>query len=252
MLNKESINIYLINIRDQPYHDHNRIFDYFMTLIPLNRKEKIIRFNNRDDAKRALLGDILTRYIVCKQRNLKIEDIQVDNNQYGKPFFKNIPDFHFNVSHSGDWVVCVAHNSPVGTDIEQVQPIEIDIAKRFFSRSEYQALIAKDSSEQLSFFYDIWTAKESYIKAVGKGLSIPLDSFSFAFDGEKIVLEPSATQNIYYFKRYLVDPKYKLTVCALTNEFADNVLRISLDELYEFMVLYIMNPWKIHFPFLGR
>ncbi len=67
---------------------------------------------------------------------------------------------------------------PVGVDIEKIRPIDFAIAERFFTASEYRLLMDTAEQERLQLFYTLWTLKESYIKFVGKGLSIPLDSFA--------------------------------------------------------------------------
>ena len=61
-----------------------------------------------------------------------------------------------------------------------MEAINMDIAKRYFHITEFNALLDCDPSVRLSRFFDLWTLKESYIKAVGKGLHLPLDSFALA------------------------------------------------------------------------
>jgi 4'-phosphopantetheinyl transferase len=81
----------------------------------------------------------------------------------------------FNLSHSGDWALCaVTTAGEVGVDIERVrlrsQAYRLKVARRFFSAHEYHAIN--------SAFFSGWTRKEAYIKCHGKGLAIPLDTFT--------------------------------------------------------------------------
>ena len=75
------------------------------------------------------------------------------------------------------------------------------------------------------FFFDLWTLKESYIKAVGKGLSIPLKSFTINFlkKGEIAVKLGNKLTN-WTLKQYFLDPEYKMSVCGTHTAFPENVI----------------------------
>lgn len=81
------------------------------------------------------------------------EEIKFIYNEYGKPFVQNFSDFHFNISHSGEWVVCATANSNVGIDIERVSDIEaLKLANEFFSEEEFYDLSNMNSDEQINYF----------------------------------------------------------------------------------------------------
>ena len=110
----------------------------------------------------------------------------LDYTQYGKPYYKN-SDFNFNISHSGKYVVCAGSNqSPIGVDVEEIKPINIEDFREQFHPDELKEIIG--SSNPLTSFYQFWTKKESVIKADGKGLSIPLNDLNLLVnsDGVKI------------------------------------------------------------------
>jgi 4'-phosphopantetheinyl transferase len=75
----------------------------------------------------------------------------------------------------------------VGVDVESPQrPTEIvGLARRFFAESEVESLRSRPPEQQRAIFFEIWTLKEAYIKARGRGLSIPLDSFAFSLDPDR-------------------------------------------------------------------
>lgn len=76
-------------------------------------------------------------------------------------------------------MVCTTANFNVGIDIEKVSEIEaLKLANEFFQRKNFYDISNMNSDEQINYFYDLWTLKESYIKTIGKGLYIPLNSFS--------------------------------------------------------------------------
>ncbi len=90
----------------------------------------------------------------------------------GKPYFPQLPDVHFSVSHSGKYFACAFADVQIGLDIQECKnrPDEaercIRIAKRFFHPDEIDSL----EKSPVSAFYKIWTAKESYVKMTGQGI----------------------------------------------------------------------------------
>lgn len=115
-------------------------------------------------------------------------------NEHGRPCFPANPDadppehaLRFNVSHTaGLIVVAVARDSEVGVDVEDTERRgrTVTLADRWFSPAESAALRALPQAQQRDRFFDLWTLKESYIKARGMGLALPLKHFSFEFTGE--------------------------------------------------------------------
>lgn len=212
-------------------------YDKLVTYISLEKQNRINRFHQIYDAQRALIGDILARYLLCKRLGVRNNELIFALNEYGKPFLIHDSNIQFNISHSGRWVTCSIDNFQVGIDVEQVKPIDISIAERFFSKEEVKSLMNRCIAERESFFFDLWTLKESYVKAVGKGLSIPLDSFSIQIAGDNITLNSAMESEDYYFKRYPIDKGYKMAVCSRKNEFPDEIKFISVNELYEEVLL---------------
>lgn len=108
----------------------------------------------------------------------------------GKPALPGA-DFHFNLSHSGDYATCaITTAGAVGVDVEVLRenPDLMKIAKRFFAPPEFAALAALPVSQQTAGFYRCWTAKEALIKAWGVGLHAPLDQFTVDVGPEKTAL----------------------------------------------------------------
>lgn len=185
------------------------------------KRQKISRFRKQEDAYRSLLADVLTRTIIARSYGIANEEIVFLYNEYGKPYIKGRPDIHFNASHSGDWVVLATSPSRVGIDVEKISPQHLGIAKRFFSKREYEDLTLQLGEARFAYFFDLWTLKESYMKAVGKGLSIPLDSFTIRKRDEDYyyLAEVKGASKQWYFKQYPIDPAYKLSICAETHQF---------------------------------
>jgi len=93
----------------------------------------------------------------------------------GKPEW-NMEGLFFNLSHSGSVAACVLSDQPVGLDVQEPCICRDALARRFFSREEQFFLSA--SADKDRDFCRIWTRKEAYVKALGTGITIPLESFS--------------------------------------------------------------------------
>lgn len=224
------VNIYAVNISDNVnFHKLNEL----MPFISEEKLHRVKKFYKLEDLKRGVMSEILVRFILCKNFHVKNEDLSITKNYYGKPLLSYPKDIHFNVSHSGHWIVCAVHNLPVGIDIEQIKPIDFSIAQRFFSESEYESILTSDEGSRLPLFYEFWTLKESYIKAVGKGLYMALNSFNIKLCNDDIRVEREGSLEDCYFKQYDIDKNYKLSVCARANNFSDNIILWSDLELYK-------------------
>lgn len=104
-------------------------------------------------------------------------------NAWGKPRLAHHPALHFSLSHSGDRAELAASETlEVGVDIERVRALDhLDLARRYFHANEVATIEgAGGGDEQLLAFFRLWTLKEAVVKALGLGLSIPLDSFELS------------------------------------------------------------------------
>jgi 4'-phosphopantetheinyl transferase len=98
----------------------------------------------------------------------------------GKPSLVEDPGLHFNLTHSADLaVVAVARRGPVGVDIERRRELADadDIARRFFAPGEVATYLSLPPARRPGGFFDCWTRKEAFVKALGEGLFVSLDRF---------------------------------------------------------------------------
>jgi len=223
------MNIFAFNIKKKL---SNNIITKFMNLISKDKYDKIMKLKKNEDIQRKLIADIMIRFIVIKRYKINNNDITFFYNKYGKPFLNNIDNFYFNISHSGDWVVCATDSNYIGIDIELIKPIDFQIAQNYFSKKEFSCFLNKKESDKLSYFYDLWTLKESYIKTIGKGLYLPLNSFSIIKENNSIYLISGKNNDTdFKFKQYNIDFRYKLSVCYMNKHYTDSVKLISLNKL---------------------
>lgn len=171
---KAMTNVLMYNIADMT----QEIYQCLYCGATATRKNKADRYLGMKDRYRCIVAGRLLSYAV--QQNLGISEFQVETNQYGKPIIKDQPDFHFNLSHSGDWVVLAYGDKPVGVDVEQIKwdSGKENVMRRFFTPDEQEFVRGVDGQGIQERFFSIWTGKESYLKYMGVGLRKPLDSFS--------------------------------------------------------------------------
>lgn len=136
---------------------------------------------------RAALRRILSRYL-----DLAPNQIGFSGNRYGKPEL-NIKNsdaaLNFNFSSSWEIALCaVTRNREIGVDIEFIkgESANIEIAERYFSPDEISALKNIPEPLQSAAFFSVWTRKEAFIKAVGQGLSYPLQKFSVSIQPDEM------------------------------------------------------------------
>lgn len=169
--------------------------------------------------------------MISEQFSIKNRDIILLCGSTGKPYIKDLP-IHFNISHAGDFVVCAISQTEIGIDIEQVRAVDLKIAKRFFHQSEYEHLLAQQKSNQLDYFYSLWTLKESYIKWLGTGLTTPLDSFYFNITDASILFVGENQQIMPFFKQFVIED-YKLAVCSASNDFPADIEQITIRQILD-------------------
>ncbi len=118
----------------------------------------------------------------------------------GKPYFKDYPEIHFSLSHSGNMAVLAISDGEVGIDVQKSRGFREKVTKRFYQAEEIKRIEATEDIEiKERLFYQIWTGKEAYIKYTGKGMGQDLRSFCVDLDCGKILdggQETAAYQSI--------------------------------------------------------
>ena len=156
------------------------LFADAISRVPESRKQKITSFRHAE-SQRLSLGVGLLLVLALEEEGIDGMQVRIAEGQWGKPFLPDHPNLHFSLSHSGKWAMCALGNHPVGCDVEATGRGNEKLTKRFFHPEEQRALamLAPDTRpEWQREFARIWTRKESWLKADGRGLSKPMESFS--------------------------------------------------------------------------
>ena len=148
-----------------------------------DERTKADRFRFPKDRSQFIVSRGALRAILSRYLNISSHILRFDYNPYGKPSLivaQGGNTLRFNVSHSrGMALIAITKNRDIGVDIEGINPNFscLEIADKFFSPLENSVLQSLPEHLQATAFFTCWTRKEAYIKAVGKGLSIPLNQF---------------------------------------------------------------------------
>lgn len=111
-------------------------------------------------------GEKLVKDIASKRLCVSQDKLCFSKTENSKPYFKEFPEFHFNISHSLNGLAIAVSHSPVGIDTELIREVDLRVAERYFTKSE-RDYIFRLSENQTHRFFEIWTKKEAYIKRYG-------------------------------------------------------------------------------------
>jgi 4'-phosphopantetheinyl transferase len=157
-----------------------RFIDYLRSTLSTGEQERAGRFRFERDRNAFTVARGLLRLVLGKLTDTSPQAIEFRYGSHGKPFVSRAPQVRFNVSHSDDIVLyAFGLECEIGADVERIRPVEHmeDIAARFFSPAEGHDLLTVPSAARPTAFFNCWTRKEAFIKALGLGLSYPLDRF---------------------------------------------------------------------------
>ncbi|HNX28408.1 MAG TPA: 4'-phosphopantetheinyl transferase superfamily protein [Syntrophomonadaceae bacterium] len=225
------VEVFALNITDT-----SRL-DQMSYLLAPEKQLRLEKIKDPVSARQVLSSDLLARAVVCDKLGWRNNEIEFCYNDYGKPSLLHKKDFHFNLSHSGNWVVMAISTYEVGIDIEQIVPLDLSIAEHFFSSYENRYLNSLPPALQLDGFFRIWTLKESYIKMTGQGLSADLTSFSVQLEGKTGYPQLLTDKpNKFYFRNYALHDNYKLAVCAREKSFAPHINIINSENLIRMFI----------------
>lgn len=187
--------------------------------VPLERQEKADRLKNQKDKAQSVGAWLLFEQMKEKFGLDKTEVI-------------------FNLSHSGEYVLCSLDDSSnkdvkVGCDLERIGRDKFSVAERFFCPGEQEWILAQETEKKRrEAFYRYWVLKESFMKAIRTGMALDMRSYEIAFDDRDIPFLkvcPKDWEAEYYFREYqLGDIPYSIAVCTTNGEISS--------QLYEFTI----------------
>ena len=178
-------------------------------------RERASRFRFEEDAHRYRIARGTLRTLLGRYLDVSPGDVAFGETEHGRPYRLDthaLPDLDFNLSHSGDlalFAFCLG--SRVGIDVEWVQPLsDMDaLVDMNFSPNERSIYHALDTEARQPAFFRCWTRKEAFVKAIGEGLSHPLDAFDVTLGADeppRLLRLASAPGDLGRWSLYALEP----------------------------------------------
>ena len=185
---------------DDEYIEAN--YDRLLNKLCDARKEKVLRLKSARVRYTSMMAGLLLQDMAERICGIAKGNLVIRENENGKPYIEGYENFRFNLSHSGEFVMIAVSDSDVGVDVERIREREKLVEKRCFTDDEREYI--KDNNER---FFEIWTMKEAYLKCIGTGISLPLNSFNINM--QKMCVDNSG----YKFVLNTIDD-YVYSVCS--------------------------------------
>lgn len=149
--------------------------------------------------------------------NPKIErPVLYERNEYGKPYLICEEKIFVNWSHSGDYVLCALADREVGIDLqEHRRPLHESLVQKVLHTEELKLYEQASKKDKEQIFYQFWTLKESFLKALGTGFYTPLDKFDIELNEKNIRIFQNINNNNYFcYLLNFIDREYSAAVCC--------------------------------------
>ncbi len=145
---------------------NQELFFKGMEVVSHDRQKKVNQAKSLQGKIQRLGAGVLLNHVLKKQ-NLSERDMEYSVDSFGKPVFSNCSDLHFNLSHSGDWVICALSDRQVGADVQVISEYQKRIAERCFSQQDVAYLMKLSGEVQNREFTRLWARKEARVKYFG-------------------------------------------------------------------------------------
>jgi len=160
----------------------------YLAMLPQDEIDEVNRFAREPDRRRGLMARVLARTALAHYTGVEPAALRFTRDRLGKPELVDPAEsgLSFNLSHTGELVLCgVSGKGDVGVDAERLDRTLdfLPLARRFFAAEEAAALEAVPPARRQRAFFELWTLKEAFVKACGRGLSMPLNHFAIKFGG---------------------------------------------------------------------
>jgi 4'-phosphopantetheinyl transferase len=218
--------------------DDPALLEGFSRILPDEDRERVERMRFREGRHEQLITRTLARRVLSHYLpEVPPADWRFDRTELGRPAVaRSLPaaarQLHFNIAHTRGLVVMAVGRQPdIGVDVECITDrVPLEVAQRYFSTAEIAALDALPEADKPRRFQRLWTLKESYLKAVGTGISGGLASMTFHFEPEvRFEHAGDAEAARWQFREFTIDAEYLLALAWLDRE-SDAALQVTLRD----------------------
>lgn len=186
---------------------------------------KSLSYKRWQDRQAYLLGRLLLVQFI-KQHNYNYSLLKkISYTKFNRPFIEGV-SFDFNISHSGEYIVCAfSVNQVVGIDIEYIHPIDLNDFTYILSETEKEQI--ENAEDKLLSFFKTWSAKEAILKAQGSGLIDDLERLEINNNGVG-----SYNKQSFYYKHINISPFYSSVIASLTPVKIGNIKELTVDVCF--------------------
>lgn len=235
--------------------------------IQKEERERCNKFCFVEDCKSTVAGQLLMRKAASEICSISYDKVCFSRTDSGKPYLVNKRSFNFNISHHGDFCVLATSKINVGIDVMKVEYQRKSSLEEYFSRMEKQFSFYEWNFitqpgleiEQLRRFYRLWCLKESYVKALGIGISCDLQTISFSCPTPMLSQNIITTDTKLYlkgnlllhwkFEETLLDPNHCVAIAFENKELSDMKHEETNVEVNKFTFLSFEDLTKSCIPF---
>ena len=221
----QDVHLWLLDTRQ---YEENHQLELFRSMLSDSEHQRMLQFRKPESQRRFLIARGALRLLLAALHpGLSSADLAFVFNDFGKPALRPNPlNIHFNVSHSGNMIVIAIARRECGIDIEKLDASHNvgELAAFYFHPHEHALLLhAPDEAAQLKHFYALWTLKEAFIKAEGKGMAIAGDSFYFSdIDSAQpqvtITANSQASGRRWHFCQQLFGDDFSMALAVAKND----------------------------------
>jgi len=172
-------------------------FRFLLQFVPKEKQNRIFHQRVKQNADNMLVGATLARYMVWETFHIPLSQQHIAYGPYGKPYLRDWPNVHFNISHSGQYVACAVANRPVGIDVQVIGAYRPDVAARVCTGKELARLRASD--DPAIELARLWTQKEASLKMLGSGITGNIREVLTGDEAQiKTIILPNAVLSVAY------------------------------------------------------
>lgn len=229
--------VYILQLDEKQYSPEFQ--DLLLQYLPVSGRKRVQDRLNISSKMQTIAGELLARYAVGQFISDSARNIDIIYGEKGKPHIENLDEVHFNISHSGHYVVCAVATTEIGIDIERIRKVNLRIAERFFSASEIKDLMNYEEQDRMQYFITLWTIKESFLKAIGRGLTQHLNSFTIIKKDNAYYLTGNKEAEKYSIGLHKISDNYLMAVCSQKPATEYNIEFVTTTNLTKTLSKYI-------------
>lgn len=175
-------------------------------------------------------GRKLLKFAVQDLLGLNTDTLVITKNEHGKPYFQDVRGIEFNISHSGDYAAVMLGDTHIGVDIQTVRPVKERVIYKMCNDDECSFVFSKTETDRA--FIRLWTLKESYVKALGTGMTFPMSTVNFNLQNtENCAFGRLSNQQGIFLNRDFGD--FILSACVLN----ESIPKEHLEQIFEIKIL---------------